>query len=109
MGCQGRGDASKVLGGRCHPVDIHVVQEHPTIWRAMAAQVICVATVSNERGFSNMELNMMRPRNSLGVEMLEQFMRISIEALDHWRGLKERRVNRDWEVPSKLVLARWVR
>ena len=79
----------------------------------MAAQVICVATVSNERG---------SPKSAelTGVEMLEHLMRISIEgpaigspecekhlerALDHWSNLKERRINRDWEAPSKLVIA----
>jgi hypothetical protein len=67
----------------------------------VAAQVICVATVSNERGFSDMKLHMTRLRSSLGVEMLEHLMRISIEvpaigtpecenllerALNHWSG-----------------------
>jgi hypothetical protein len=46
---------------------------------SVAAQVICVATVSNERGFSDMKLHMTRLRSSLGVEMLEHLMRISIE------------------------------
>jgi hypothetical protein len=91
----------------------------------VAAQVICVATVvSNERGFSDMKLHMTRLRSSLGVEMLEHLMRISIEgpaigtpecenllerALNHWSGLKERRMDRDWEVPNKLVVARRAR
>ena len=45
----------------------------------VAAQVIRMATVSNKRGFSDMKLHMTRLRSSLGVEMLEQLMRISIE------------------------------
>jgi hypothetical protein len=68
----------------------------------VAAQVVCVATVSNERGFSDMKLHMTRLRSSLGVEMLEHLMRISIKgpaigtpecekllerALNHWSGL----------------------
>jgi hypothetical protein len=77
----------------------------------VAAQVICVTTVNNERGFSDMKLHMTRLRSSLGVETLEHLMRISIEgpelgtaeceslikrALDHWLGIKERRMNREW-------------
>jgi hypothetical protein len=45
----------------------------------VAAKVICVVTMSNERGFSDMKLHMTRLRSSLGVEMLEHLMRISIE------------------------------
>jgi hypothetical protein len=56
--------------------------------------------------------------------MLEHLMRISIEglairtpecekllerALNHWSGLKVRRMDRDWEVPNKLELARRAR
>jgi hypothetical protein len=57
------------------------------------------------------KLHMTRLRSSLGVETLEHLMRISIEgpelgtaeceslikrALDHWLGIKERRMNREW-------------
>jgi hypothetical protein len=89
----------------------HVVHQHftlPNMARlGVAAQVICVVTVSNERGFSDMKLHMTRLRSSCGVEMLEHLMRISIEgpaigtpecekllerALNHWSGLKERRI-----------------
>jgi hypothetical protein len=55
----------------------------------VAAQVICVATVSNERGFSDMKLHMMRLRSSLGVEMLEHLMRMVERALNHWSGLTD--------------------
>jgi hypothetical protein len=94
----------------------------------VAAQVICVATVSNKRGFFNMiKLHMTRLRSSPGVEMLEHFMRISIEgpaigtpsviekllrrAVNHQSGLrlKRRRMDWDWEVPIKLVLAQRAR
>jgi hypothetical protein len=30
-------------------------------------------------------------------------------ALNHWSGLKERRMNWDWDVPNKLVVARRAR
>jgi hypothetical protein len=56
----------------------HVVHQHftlPNMARlGVAAQVICVATVSNERGFSDMKLHMTRLRSSLDVEMLEHLI-----------------------------------
>jgi hypothetical protein len=54
----------------------------------VAAQVVCVATVSNERGFMDIKLHMTRQRSSFGVEMLEHLKRISIE--DPAIGISER-------------------
>jgi hypothetical protein len=38
-----------------------------------------------------------------------EFEELVERLLDHWSGLKERRIDRNWEVPSKLALARRAR
>jgi predicted metal-dependent peptidase len=42
----------------------------------------------------------------MGTPALDKLIQ---RALDHWCGLKERRMNCDWETPSKLVMARRAR